>query len=103
MKHAWLCMMLILLEEAGWFRLMGRSGFGKTNIHPQVCSRGGGGGHLGEEAHPRVHTSVRTPITLFFLIGTLSIECFKLCLVVIHVYCRSIQTLLKHNTLILKP
>ena len=76
MKHAWLCMMLILLEEAGWFRLMGRSGFGKTNIHPQVCSRGGGGGHLGEEAHPRVHTSVRTPI-IFFLDALASLD-FKL-------------------------
>ena len=48
--------------------LAGQIKDGKTNIHPQVCSRGGGGGHLGEEAHPRVHTSVRTPITLIFLL-----------------------------------
>ena len=69
--------MLILLEQAGWLRLLGSRIGNKTNTHPQVCSRGGGGGHLGEEAHPRVHTSVRTPITLFFLIGTLSIECLN--------------------------
>ena len=84
--------------------LAGQIKVGKTNIHPQVCSRGGAGGHLGEEAHSRVHTSVRTPIILSFFIGTLSIECFKLCLVVIHVYCRSIKTpLLERNTLKLEP
>ena len=46
--------------------LAGQIKIGKTNIHPQVCSRGGAGGHLGEEAHSRVHTSVRLSITLFF-------------------------------------
>ena len=56
--------------------LDGQVKVGKTNIHPQVCSRGGGGGHLGEEAHPRVHTSVRTPI-IFFLDALASLD-FKL-------------------------
>ena len=32
--------------------LAGQIKVGKTNIHLQVCSGGGAGGHLGEEAHP---------------------------------------------------